>query len=354
MRALASKATAAVAVLPLAVGLLAIAAPASAGSGATVIGATCSEVRLPVAMAEDGPVDATYVGTLCRPQRSSGSISTIDVLVHGGMYNREYWNWPVDPEIYSFAQRTVNAGRAVFFYDRFGVGQSTRPDRGRDADFKADVFGLHQVVQWLRGSYGQVNVIGHSLGSVIAIDEAGRYNDADRLVVTGLTHGHGLGFLTLPTAIWAAFLDPQFRGVVGLDDGIYVTTRPGQRRPLFYSSTADADVIAYDEAHKDVMNLSQTEQAVVALTTPFLLNRSRQVTRPVLLVNGQLDAPFCNVDVPCWNDSVLRTYEAPYYTGAPSFTARVVAATGHDLPLHPSAATSFAIIDSWLRTTAAP
>jgi pimeloyl-ACP methyl ester carboxylesterase len=351
VRGLGSGATAAIAAVPLALALLWAAPPAGAGAGATVADAVCTEVRLPVALAEGQPVNATIAGTLCRPQRSGGNVAAVDVLVHGGMYNREYWNWPVNPQLHAYVQRTVDAGRAVFSYDRFGVGQSTRPEKGRDADFQADVYGLHQVVQWLRPSYAEVNVVGHSLGSVISVDEAGRYNDADRLVVTGLTHGHGIGFLTLPAVIWTAFLDPQFAGVIRLRDGGYVTTQPGKRRDLFYSANADPAVVAYDEAHKDVMTLSQAEQAIAALSQLPLLNRSSRVTRPVLLVNGQLDAPFCNVDVPCWNDAVLRAYEAPYYTAARSFTARVVPETGHDLPLHPSAAQSFAMIDSWLRAT---
>jgi alpha-beta hydrolase superfamily lysophospholipase len=338
------------AALPLVVGLVSIAPPAAAGSGAAVERATCSEIRLPVAMTQGGPATATYAGTLCTPSRGPRA-DAVDVLVHGGMYNREYWNWPVDPQIHSYVQRTVDAGRAAFFYDRFGVGQSSRPARGSDADFDADVNGLHQVIQWLRPSYDEVNVVGHSLGSVIAIDEAGRWNDADRLVVTGLTHGHGLGFLTLPAAIWPAALDPLFIGDIGLLDGGYVTTRPGERARLFYSAAADPDVIAYDEAHKDVMTLAQTRQAIVALTLLPPLNRSTRVTRPVLLVNGVLDAPFCNVDVPCTSDAVLATREGPYYAGAPSFTARVVAGTGHDLPLHPSADVSFGVIDGWLAAT---
>jgi pimeloyl-ACP methyl ester carboxylesterase len=302
-------------------------------------------------MQEGEPKTATLAGTLCHPQQGSGAVRTIDILVHGGMYNREYWNWPVDPQVHSFVQRTVDSGRAAFFYDRFGAGQSTRPADGRDANFKADVYALHQVIQWLRGQYAEVNVIGHSLGSVVAVDEAGRYNDADRLVITGLTHGHGLGFLTLPAVIWTAFLDPQFAGDIRLRDGGYVTTQPGKRRDLFYSSTASSAVVAYDEGHKDVMTLSQTSQAIAALTQLPLLNRSTAVTRPVLLVNGTLDAPFCGVDVSCASDLTLYAAEMPYYIGARSFTARVIPETGHNLPLHPSAPDSFRIIDDWLRAT---
>ena len=43
-----------------------------------------------------------------------------------------------------------------------------------------------------------MNLIGHSLGSVISIQEAGTYNDVSRVVVTGLLHvpGVGVGFAT--------------------------------------------------------------------------------------------------------------------------------------------------------------
>ena len=58
-----------------------------------------------------------------------------------------------------------------------------------------------------------MNLIGHSLGSVISIQEAGTYNDVSRVVVTGLLHapGVGLGFATtLTSLLYPAALDPQF------------------------------------------------------------------------------------------------------------------------------------------------
>ena len=312
--------------------------PASSG--------TCTEVRLPVAFAAGRPKDAILAGTLCRPVQWAAGPRTVDVLVHGGMYNRQYWDWPVRPEVYSYARRTVQAGRAAFYYDRFGAGTSTRPP-GPQASFANDVYGLHQVVSWLKETYPRVNSIGHSLGSVVVMKEAGQFQDPDRVVLTGLTHGHGLGFLLLPTTIYTALLDPQFADVQLLD-GAYLTTLPGKRKELFYSASAEPDVIAWDEAHKDVMTASQASPAIYQLTLPPLLNWSNQITAPVLMVVGQQDAPFCNVDVSCAGDLMLTAAELPYFTGASSFTARTVPDTGHDLPLHPSAGTSFAMIDSWL------
>jgi pimeloyl-ACP methyl ester carboxylesterase len=308
--------------------------------------ATCTEVRLPVALRAGLTKDVIVAGTMCVPRAWAPGRHAVDILVHGGMYNRQYWDWPVRPEVYSYARRTVQAGRATFFYDRLGAGSSTRLP-GPQASFMNDVYGLHQVVEWLRGTYPVVNSIGHSLGSVVVLQEAGQYNDTDRVVATGLTHGHGLGFLLLPTMVYTALLDPQFADMDALD-GAYITTLPGKRDELFYSASAESPVIAWDEAHKDVMTGSQASEAIAALTQPPLLNWSNRITARVLMVNGQQDAPFCNVDVSCLNDQTLTAAEMTYFTGARSFNAKVVPDTGHDLPLHPSAASSFAIINTWL------
>jgi pimeloyl-ACP methyl ester carboxylesterase len=312
--------------------------------------ASCAPVERTVGLVPGLPKTETISGTLCVPTNWAPGPHTIDVLVHGGMYNRQYWDWPVYPETYSYVRKTEAAGRAAFFYDRLGAGESSHP-AGPRATFNSDAYALHQIVSGLRADYPAVNVIGHSLGSAIVIQEAGQYDDADHVVLTGLTHGHGLGFLTLPTAIYAAVLDPQFAGMLSLLDGGYLTTLPGKRGGLFYSASADPSVIAYDEAHKDVMTGSQTAQAITALTIPPGLNLSNQITAPVLMVDGQEDAPFCNVDVSCASDAVLQAREAPYFTGATSFTARTIPNTGHDLPLHPSAELSFDVINEWLETS---
>ena len=44
----------------------------------------------------------------------------------------------------------------------------------------AEAYVLHQIVTWLHKDFGyvKVNLVGHSLGSVIAIEEAGQYHDS--------------------------------------------------------------------------------------------------------------------------------------------------------------------------------
>ena len=68
----------------------------------------------------------------------------------------------------------MQAGRAAFDYDRIGTGASSHP-LSTELTIDSEAYVLHQIVSWLRASegYSQVNLIGHSLGSVISIQEAG-------------------------------------------------------------------------------------------------------------------------------------------------------------------------------------
>lgn len=40
--------------------------------------------------------------------------------------SHSYWNSPYEPDKYNFVQYAVARGYSVFFYDRLGVGKSTK------------------------------------------------------------------------------------------------------------------------------------------------------------------------------------------------------------------------------------
>jgi pimeloyl-ACP methyl ester carboxylesterase len=318
--------------------LLAVPAlPAGATTG------SCTNVSVPVTL---GGAPWRVKGSLCTPDTYAGGVRRVDVLVHGGTYNSSYWNWPLQPDRYSYVRKTTHAGRAAFAYDRPGsVAGGLPPSVSLTAGADADV--LHQLIAWLRGqSFRQVTVVGHSLGSIISVAESGTYNDADRLVVTGLLHHQGDA---PPPQYYQASLDPQFAGVV-TDPG-YLTTVPGTRGAAFYdTASADPNVIAYDEAHKDVMSADEAGDAAAHVIAPAGQNDANKVRIPVLLVVGQNDRNYCGTTVDCSTADGVRASEAAYYTSAPSLTALPVPATGHSITLHPSADQSFASIDRWIKT----
>ena len=273
----------------------------------------------------------------------------VDVLVHGATYDRKYFDWPLQPERYSYTARTVSAGRAVLAYDRLGSGRSSRPlSTGLTLEAGASV--LHQVITWARGKgHRQVHVIGHSLGSIIAMKAAALWPaDPSRLVLTSILHTAAPGAQAAGRAMHSASDDPAFASK-GYDGG-YLTTVSGTRGELFHHASSDPAVIAYDEEHKDVVSATEFSSAPRALLAPPQENMSAQITAPVLAVVGELDYILCvNGPVSASSADGLRAHEAPYYRRAACFTVAPVPGTGHDLALSPTAADSFALIDWWLQ-----
>jgi len=309
---------------------------------------TCQSATIHVGLALGLPKNQTVSGTLCTPS-SYTSGTQVDVLVHGASYNRIYWDFPTNYPQYSYVKKTLGAGRATFAYDRLGTGATSRPVSAL-VTTGTDSYVLHQIVQWLRDEkdFPTVNSIGHSFGSIMAVDEAATYNDVDRVVATGLSHALGTIFTTGNFPFIPAALDPKFAGQ-GYDAG-YLTSQQNTRGGLFYSSTGDSTVIAEDEATKDVASATQFGNGIAELQVPAGLNISNSVHAPVLVVLGQQDILFCGVLLDCSQDANVQNFEAPFYTSAASLTARTIANTGHDIALHPSNDTSFGIINDWINS----
>jgi pimeloyl-ACP methyl ester carboxylesterase len=312
----------------------------------------CRNVQVPVALNPGAPANQTVSATYCQPVKWAAGTHEVDVLTPGATYNRAYWDWPQNPSLYSYVDKTLQAGRATFDYDRIGTGGSSHPP-STEITVNGEAYVLHQIITWLHNhGYAQVNSEGHSYGSAIAVQEAGTYRDVSRIVVTGLTHvqGVGIGFPEAIASLYPAALDPEFAGK-GLDLG-YLTTEPGVRGRLFYSSSANPAVVAYDEAHKDLLPAAALATLGTTFALPPPLNASDRITAPVLLVDGQEDAIFCTLPaaLDCANNTSLRDFEAPDYAAAASLSAAVVPSTGHDLALHPSANTSFSDINTWINS----
>ncbi|WP_051163709.1 alpha/beta fold hydrolase [Nocardia brevicatena] len=312
---------------------------------------TCREVAVPVALAEDAPADQTVAATFCTPLRWADGAHQADILVAGATYTREYWDFSFDPETYSYVDDTLAAGRATFNFDRLGTGASSRPDSWR-LTVSSDAFILHQLITWLhREGYAHVNAVGHSLGSVTLTNEAARWHDLDRVILTGIIHlpGVGLNSINMFSSTYPADLDPITTGR-GTDAG-YLTTLPGRRGSIFYDpATADPAVIDHDERTKDVVAIGETTESMTTLLSPPQMNASRSITARVLVVMGAKDDIFCNFLVSCREAASIAANEAPYYSGAVDFDALVVPDVAHNLALHPSAPQTFRAIDHWMTT----
>lgn len=285
--------------------------------------------------------DLSVVGELYRPSRSHRRhTDVVDVVVHGATYTGGYWR--------SYVERAVESGRAVFTYDRIGVGRSLRPPSPL-VTIDADAHVLHAVTRYLRHRMGFdcVNVIGHSYGSMIAISEAAQYDDIDALVLTGFLHCTGRAIVDGSAAQVPARDDPSGRWS-GHDVGWTTTPAPAVNRALFHGPDVDANTLETDEREKSVVSSAQFDQGRSQRGAPAVINISRQVNLPVLLVAGVQDRLYCvdNVQgLDCADDLAVLAFERPYYDYDPRVV--MIPDAGHNVTQDaPDAA--YAAIDEWV------
>ncbi|AIJ25562.1 hypothetical protein AMETH_5470 [Amycolatopsis methanolica 239] len=264
----------------------------------------------------------------------------MQILVHGWSYARYYWDMPEQPDTYSYVRAANRRGYATLNIDRLGDGQSTHPLSAFDT-FYADVSTVHQVITALRDgrlgtAFTKVIEVGHSLGGIVTMTEAGMYKDVDAIIPTGIAHS--LNYVNVVTKIIAddypAALDPKFAGS-GLDPA-YLTSYPGTRGGFYLGSASSTDpaVVAADERLKETGNLVE----LATLAGYNVLNVDRTLNIPVYTVVGQQDPFICGLLGPsCGDSQALADFERPFYGPNATVVADVVPNTGHDLQLERSA-----------------
>jgi pimeloyl-ACP methyl ester carboxylesterase len=324
----------AVALLTASIGL--VPAPASAAS------VTCEDLRVPVTVL--GTPHAMH-GRLCTP----AGASTVQVLVPGGTYNSSYWDISYAPEIRSYRQAMNRAGIATLAVDRLGTGRSTRPLSAL-VTASAQARAVHQVIRAVRPRFGKVLVGGHSIGSAMALIEAGTYHDVDGVLVTGFTHR--MDFVTVvPTlaGMIPAVLDPQLRRS-GVDLG-YLTTAPGTRYGAFHSpGPLVPGAISHDEAGKDVFAASEAVDTIALnnVVVPF----TRLIDVPVMIVVGARDTNFCGrpLGSDCTSAQALLASEAPYFSAPARLHTYVLDGYGHSINYAPNAPDYHRAVADWTNT----
>jgi pimeloyl-ACP methyl ester carboxylesterase len=290
-----------------------------------------------------GPADQEIAGTLCVPDGAA----TVQLLLHGGVYDRWYWTARGDRNGPSYVEAMNGAGYATLAVDRLGAGESSHP---HSSTFAADTQELvaHQLVQQLRDGrlagrpFERVIVVGHSIGSTIARMLAITYpGDADGLVLTGESSTPNWATQqALDTEFRPANTDPRLAGR-NLDDG-YLTFPPGRRSDLLYHHpTADPAVIAEDEANPE---------PYVFVYAPGWGDtaRNREIQVPVLSVIGDRDPLLCGEGATeCGDPGRLQAQQAAWFGPAARLQTILVGETGHMLNLHRTAPTWYPLVARW-------
>lgn len=328
------------ALLPIA--LLASAPPADAA------GVACSDHVFEVTLAPGETETFEVVGTLCSRRPEAGR--TVQVLLHGATYDGTYWDFPHQPQHYSYVRAAAGRGYATFNLDRIGNGRSDHP-AGERVDIESNAFVVHQVIAALRAgevggaAFDKVMVVGHSMGSFVALVHAATFPaDVDGLVLTGFLHDVNFDFVdeVLLPSIYPARLDPKFAGRFSGDD--YLTSVPGSRGETFYyAPTADPAVIELDEALKETATVAEFGTGPAVVFDPI----SFDVEGPVLVILGEFDFIFCGNQVDCSDRAAVESYERGFYGAAACVDVEVVGASGHVLNLQRNAHSAYARMLGW-------
>jgi pimeloyl-ACP methyl ester carboxylesterase len=315
--------------------ILALSAPAPASTPKPSSGPTiCASKSFRLA---DGD---TVAGSLCAKDPHSRRVLLI--TSHGATYNRMYWDWKQNSNVYSFV-RNMDAATSILNLDLLGSGESSHP-LSLGLTMQAEASMLHEIVGAMRHrGYKKIILVGHSSGSGLITLEASMYHDVDGLIVTGFFHRLApppRGF-AVPLALWPAAADPAFAGKQ-LDPG-YMTTQPGARgnEGFYNTATADPRVIAYDDAHKDVASSPYLFGFILIINDKSI---SRAVDVPVLSLVGNYDT-FC--DSP---GCPQATEEPDAWSPAARLEIHLIRNAGHDIHLHgfPYAQAEYSYVREWL------
>ncbi|MEW9534027.1 alpha/beta hydrolase [Microbispora sp. NPDC049125] len=343
--------TRAVAATSMLTGLL-VSFPAAADAFAPAT--HCRDVTVPVSLAHGQPARERIWGRLCTPGHRP--TATVQVLISGLNYSHVYWDFPFQPDHYSYVRQANQAGYATFDLDRIGIGRSSHP-AGDEVTLESNAYTIHQVIAALRGGaiagrgFGTVMLVGHSYGSEIAKLESAKYRDADALVLTGSAHTisataqQGLAQLGQPVD-----QVPRLAAEVPAGDNGYVTVQDAQR-PAFMYNVADADprVIALDIATKETNTIGELS-TIGDANAPGMAER---ITAPILIADGADDKLACAPDATdCSSAATLAAAERPFYPHA-RLDAVVIPHAGHAINLHRDAVLAYRGIIAWTQRTLA-
>jgi pimeloyl-ACP methyl ester carboxylesterase len=314
----------------------------------------CSEVEFSVSLADDSPDTYRVVGELCVPRGRRAD--TLQILIHGSTYNRSYWDFPFQPQRYSYVRHANQSGFATLAIDRLGSGESDHP-APEIISVHGTAHTVHQIVSAVRSGshhaadgrrldFERIVLVGHSFGSNIAWTEAGIYGDVDGLILTAISHDMNPPAAPLTqTLSYPAAFDPAFAGA-GFPLG-YLTTLPGARAELFYHVPgADPDVIAVDEATKDVIPVG----VLFDQFTTYGLTQNIHV--PVLNVVGNFDTLACQL--PSCEGSGSIANEGSNYPADADYTQLIVPDAGHSVNLHRNAPAWYRQAQAWVHDHVEP
>lgn len=315
----------------------------SLGKTATNQGKSCREYQVPVTLSSTSTKKYKVSGTLCSQGPLKGK--TVQVLIHGFTLSQVYWDFPYQPDRYSYVNALTKAGYATFSIDRIGVGKSDHPP-AQAVTMNSNAYVVHQIVKQLRAgkigdtSFSKVILVGHSLGSIISVIAA-KSGGVNGLILTGMLHKMdptaGISFFG---GFKLAQLDPIFKKA-HLPLGYVSVQNPGRRAVFNYDT--DPKVIALD----DKLRATGTFGELLTSGQYLLPSLTKAIHVPILLVVGEKDRMLCAKSLSCANGSAIVQRERDYFSNKASLEGYIVKNSGHNINYERHAPDFFQVARKW-------
>ncbi|MFV8053043.1 alpha/beta hydrolase [Mycobacterium sp. 48b] len=276
----------------------------------------------------------------------------LHVLVHGAGADHRYWDWPMEPDRYSYVTWATARGIATLNLDRIGCGHSSRPP-GAEVTVSAQADGIAQVIDAMRNNqiasvpaFSRIVLVGHSIGSVICGTSVASHGGPDALVLTGYLPVDGTA--EMGDELFDFAFVPAVEGkpeLAGLVDGDYLVPREGLGvdELRFWGPATNPAVMAFDGAIKGAATKAELRDA--ALAGPHI----RTVTAPTLALVGEHDALL--IDTNLGESTTFDTVERVRKTVASTFATEVVPGAGHMQCLQRNAHDTYSAMERWLDAT---
>ncbi|THH31553.1 hypothetical protein EUX98_g2644 [Antrodiella citrinella] len=118
----------------------------------------------------------------------------LEFTVHGLTLDHTYWYINGPGSDLNYVEASINAGNAIFVFDRLGNGKSDKPDGIKEVQMSVHIAVVEALISFLRNtgvegfSFKRMVGVGHSYGSnILANLIAINANVFDALVLTGFT-----------------------------------------------------------------------------------------------------------------------------------------------------------------------
>ncbi|MFD6354962.1 alpha/beta hydrolase [Nocardia tengchongensis] len=306
----------------------------------------CREVDIPVQLS--GRTEHMW-GEICDPV--GGPSAVLQVLIPGITYDHHYWDMPGFDGKYSYPRYAAAAGYSTLAIDRLGTGNSSRP-AALDVTTVSHADTVHQLVQAVRrGDLGErwntVVTVGHSLGTLIAEQEAAVYRDVDGVIATG--------WLIPPGVVASAGILAR-HGVATPGNGVpqqdslplYFAMTPGNRAFFYTAGNYDPELLAADERYRQ----TDTAGEMMTVPIPWASAALAPIAAPALVVVGESDSFFCTPPehTAC---TAAQAAESQRWFFAPqsNLQAHVQPGSGHNIALSLNNDDGYNAMIAWIRAT---